>query len=101
MEFSKDQSLYLMKKYPNCVPIILECDHELKNTKLIMDKDYNVSQLMLFIRKKNKLNKFEAYYIFINNLLIKQTECIGDLYVQFANSHGFLYITIKKENTFG
>ena len=100
-ELSLHHSKSLRSKYPECVPIILISEEQLKNSKLLLNKYTSISKLMAYIRCKNTLNKFQAYYLFVNNMLICQTELIGNLYSQFSSDNGFLYITVRKENTFG
>lgn len=95
------QSKALLQKYPNCIPVILEGSDDLVNKKLLIQNDMTISKLMCFIRKKNKLNKFEAYFLFIDSILLVNTETISNLYKLYCSENGFLYITVKKENTFG
>jgi len=100
-KFSYNHSQALMMKHPSHVPIVLVSNEQLQNTKLLMNKETTVSNLMCHIRSKNKLNRFQAYYIFISKLLVSQTSTLGDLHRMYSNENGFLYITVKKENTFG
>ena len=101
MEYSLIQSQLLRTKYPDCRPIILVSDEKLLKTKILLNKEATVSNLMTYIRLNNKLNKFEAYYIFANNILVNHSDTIGSLYNLYRRDTGFLYLTIKKENTFG
>lgn len=100
-ELSLCHSQSLMQKHPNCVPVVLISEEDLKNTKLLLNKDTTISRLMAYIRSKNTLNKFQAYYLFVNNVLVIQSDTLGNLYSLHSQSNGFLYITVKKENTFG
>ena len=91
----------IMSKHPDFIPIVLITDENISNKKLLLHKDNTVSYLMAYIRQKNKLNKFEAYYIFAGDILLIQSESMLSLYKQYMHPNGFLYFTIKKENTFG
>ena len=100
-DYSLEHSRSLRVKYPNCYPVILIGD-SLSKTKLLINKEMTVTQLMSYIRTYNKLNKREAYFLFTeNNILLKQSSILADVYVNNPSENGFLYITVKKENTFG
>lgn len=103
-ELTLDRCIYLRNKYPNCYPIILKSGNEnieFNKCKLLVRKDANISQLMSQIRLINKLNSKEAYFLFVNNMLINTSETIESIYMQHKESNGFLYIIVKKESTFG
>ena len=100
-ELSLCHSQSLRTAHPDRVPIVLISDDQLKNTKLLINTDFTVAKLMVYIRSKNVLNKYQAYYLFVDNMLLSHSENIGTLYFQKCRGNGFLYITVKKENTFG
>ena len=103
-ELTLDRCRYLRTTYPNCYPIILKVSdetQELNKCKLLVPKDSSVSNLMSQIRHHNKLNSKDAYFLFINNILINTSESIENIYIEHKSQNGFLYITVKKENTFG
>ena len=102
-ELTIERCRYLRDKYPNCYPIILVSgnDEKLTKTKMLVPKDSSFSNLMSQIRVHNKLSSKEAYFIFINNMLINTTDTIENIYMQHKADNGFLYITVKKENAFG
>lgn len=101
-DYSLEHSRSLRKKYPQYYPIILTGDSILLKTKLLINKEMTVSQLMSYIRTYNKLSKREAYFLFTkDNTLLIQSSTLTDIYSNNASDNGFLYITVKKENTFG
>ena len=101
-DYSLEHSLSLRSKYPECYPVILIGDTTLLKTKLLINKEMTVSQLMSYIRMYNKLSKREAYFLFTkNNILLMQSSQLIDIYLNNVSNNGFLYITVKKENTFG
>ena len=101
-EYSIEQCHSLISKYPECYPVILTGDANLVKTKLLINKDMTVSQLMSYIRIHNKLSKREAYFLFTESkLLLMQSSVISEIYSTNAAVNGFLYINVKKENTFG
>lgn len=57
--------------------------------------------LMEYIRMKIlKIDNKQSFFIKIKNQLKKGTDNIGNLYQQYAEEDGFLYIQIKKESIF-
>ena len=48
-----------------------------------------------------KLNAEHAMFLFINGLLVSNSETVGHIYHQHKDEDGFLYITYTSENTFG
>ena len=101
-DYSFEHSQALRLKYPQYIPIILVGDINLSKTKLLIKKEMSVSQLMSYIRTYNKLNKREAYFLFTeNNILLTQSSALSEIYTNFVSDNGFLFITVKKENTFG
>jgi len=92
----------LRSKYPNHFPVVLEGDFNIIKPKMMINGNMNISQIMSHIRSNNKLKNNEAYFLFINNILLPQTTNMVDIYRQHRNlENGFLFIKIKKESTFG
>lgn len=103
-ELTIERCRYLRDKYPNCYPIVLLSGDEnkpLTKTKMLVPKDSSFSNLMSQIRLHNKLSSKEAYFLFVNNMLINTNDTIENLYMANRSDNGFLYITVKKENAFG
>ena len=98
--YSIDKSRLLREKYPGYRPIILIGDNLIK-TKLLLRTDMTICNLMTYIRFHNKLNHFEAHYLFCNSVLLIQNQTVSEVFSNYSNDNGFLYITVKKENTFG
>jgi hypothetical protein len=48
------------------------------------------------------LNQIRLYFFFVNNLLLSNSELIGDIYNNHKNGEdSFLHIVYAAENTFG
>jgi len=102
----------LMSKYPNYIPVIIECDGELNNTlkkkKYMITYDDNAGHLLQIIRCKITLNQQQGLFMFYNNVLICPSDNIGELYKKYKiqnkitrDNDNFFYITLKYENVFG
>lgn len=106
-----EHSSKLLIKYPNFVPVIvdsLDFSIRIDKNKLLIHKDTSCTVLIYNIRKQLKLQNFEAIFVFCNGILVCNTYTVGELYEYYLSENKiqsdgdkFLYLEIKKENTFG
>lgn len=102
----KNESDKIMNKYPSRIPIIVEkyekCTFdEIDKRKYLVPKDLNMNQFTFIIRKRIKLDSSQAIFLMINNTLCPSNVTVGDIYNEYHNNDGFLYIQYSSENTFG
>jgi len=108
-EDRKNEADKICTKHPDRAPIILE---KLSNTsitdilkkKFLVPKDITLGQFIHILKNKNivKLNEQQSLYIFMdNNTIPTVSTLISELYNQFKNEDGFLYLKYAGENTFG
>ena len=106
-KFTKEQRLYecmrIIEKYPDRIPIIVESDGlELDKIKYLVPKDLTLGQFLFVIRKRLNVPSSHALYLFINGSILSSSEILNSVYFIHRDiDDGFLYITIKKESTFG
>ena len=95
----------ILKLHKKKVPIIIQLTEnsniELDKLKYIVPTDLTLQQFHCILSKYIKKNEKQSVIMFINNTLPVSSESIGSLYNQYKDNDGFLYITIRKENTFG
>ena len=95
----------ILKSHKNKVPIIIHIPENsiinLDKIKYIVPIDITVQQFHCILNKNIKKNEKQSVIMFINNTLPVSSELIGSLYNQYKDKDGFLYITLRKENTFG
>lgn len=94
----------ILKEYSNKVPIIIESDSniELDKNKYIVPKDITLRQFNCILSRYIKKNEKQSIILFINNTLPIMTDTIGNLYnLNKSDEDNFLYIRLKRENTFG
>lgn len=105
LEQRKNESKILSTKYPDKIPLIInECSDEYKykiKRKMLLPFDMTIGQLMFSIRSKFNINKDEALLIFVGKTMPKFSTLISELYKQYKDEDGFLYVSIIKENVFG
>lgn len=94
-------------KYPNRIPVI--CQRASTNipgsnkTKYLVPMDLTLGQFLYVIRRRIKLSPQIGMYLFVgeNNTMVNNTSIINDIYNNYSDKDGFLYINYSGENTFG
>ena len=103
----KEQSQYLLTKYPDKVPVILEKDPsskilELKKTNFLLEKKSTVNQLLQLIRRKTELKEGEALFLQAKAKYgISGEKTIGEIYKEYKDDDGFIYIMYTTELIYG
>ena len=108
------ESNRIKSKYPDRVPVILECSKELDavitKKKYLVPKDISISSLPCILRNRSsKINSSKAIILFIDDKMPKSTSLMGEIYDDYLNSKirkkeridEFLYIHATYESTFG
>ena len=108
LDTRKRESERICIKYPERYPIIVEkskfCKKKITLTKkkYLAPKDLTIGEFIYVIRKRVVLKPEEAIYLFINdNNLISPNKLLSEIFNQFVDEDGFLYINYATENTFG
>ena len=98
-------SEHILKTHKNKVPIICDlsknCGIILDKQKFIIPRNVTIREFYCILNKYITKTKNDCIILFIKNILPKGTDTIGDMYNQYKENDGFLYITVRKENTFG
>ena len=100
----RDLSEHLKTKYIDRIPIIFEPQNlEATKIKFIIHKDVQFSNLINAFRENNKdsVKMFEGLFFFIDGVLPANSCTISSLYDNVTDGDGFLYISVRKESTFG
>jgi GABA(A) receptor-associated protein len=102
------ESSKMMIRYPNKIPIICEKINEKNNdiplldkTKYLVPMDMSISQFLFIIRNRLKLSPEKAIFLLVENMIPQNSSMVINLYEQFKDPDGFLYITYSGENVFG
>lgn len=99
----KEYSKLLGLKFPDRVPVIVDADDDLKieKTKFLIPRSKSIGEFLFLIRKKIKLKKEEALYIFVNNQIPRHSKLMSEIFQEHKSACGFLFVELKKEATFG
>ena len=102
-----EESLRVLNKYPDRVPIICEKSHtqrelpDIDKNKYLVPFYLTVGQFIYVIRKRMRLRAEEAIFLFVSNMIPPSSSLIGHIYHQYKDTDGFLYVNYSKENVFG
>ena len=97
----------ILLKYPDKIPIICEKHPYSKNApdidkhKYLVGQDLTLGQFISVIRNRIKLKPEIALCIFIDGFIPSNTAYLVNLFLDFKDDDGFLYIKYDVENTFG
>jgi GABA(A) receptor-associated protein len=102
------ESLRMLNKYPDRVPVICQrhpradkqCPYIDKN-KYLIPMDLTLGQFIYVIRKRMHLPSEKALFLFIDGNILSNSAMISQVYQEYQDEDGFLYITYNTENTFG
>ena len=99
------ESTRIKTKYPYRYPVIVEIVDN--STLPLLDKtkylcsDINMGQLTYVIRNRLSLMQEEAIFIHVQQRLIPSSKPMSEVYEQYKDVDGFLYVTVSAENVFG
>ena len=96
----------IREKYPERIPIIVKksanCSlKDIDKSKYLAPVDMTLSQFIVIIRKRIKVEADQAIFVFVENILPPLTSTMAYLYEHMKNEDGFLYIYYNGESTFG
>lgn len=94
------------QKYPDRLPIIVDratsTDPILPKNKYIIESTSTMGTLIAVLRKHLILPSGSALFFYTESqVMVPVGALIGDIYKQYKNEDGFLYILYTLENTFG
>ena len=114
MEFKKEftlaqrrmESSRVLTKYPDRIPII--CERSTKSKLGTLDKkkylvpvDLTTGQFVFIIRRRLQLPAEKAIFLFTGPVIPPSNARVQELYQQYKDKDGFLYIQYSEENVFG
>ncbi|XP_045779351.1 uncharacterized protein LOC123876948 [Maniola jurtina] len=104
----KEEVMAIRSKFPNKIPLIVERYHKEKNlptldkTKFLVPEDITMSQFLVIIRNKIRIQPNQALYLIINNRsMLSMSLTMAQAYDLYGDEDGFLYITYASQEVFG
>ena len=101
-----EESHKIKNKYPDRVPVICEKNpgsglDMLDKRKYLVPNDLTATQFLFIIRKRLKLASEKGIFLFVNNMIAPSTHTMIELYNEYNEDDGFLYMNYTEENVFG
>jgi len=102
----KAESTKVMKRHPDRIPIICEKTEksnipDIDKHKYLVPADLTVGQFIYVIRKRLELPSEKAIFLFIDGIIPSSSALIKNVYDNYKNEDGFLYVYYSGENVFG
>ncbi|XP_027631040.1 microtubule-associated proteins 1A/1B light chain 3C isoform X1 [Tupaia chinensis] len=95
-------------KFPNKIPVIVERYPRerflplLDKTKFLVPQELTMTQFLSIIRSRMVLRATEAFYLLVNNKsLISMSVTMAEIYRDYKDEDGFLYMTYASQEMFG
>lgn len=102
----KSEAGRIRAKYPDRIPVIVEKSINsdipmVDKKKYLVPSDLTAGQFLYVIRKRIELPPEKAIFIFVNNTLPPSTDMMSQLYAEYKDEDGFLYLSYSGESSFG
>ncbi len=103
------ESLRIIERYPDRIPIIVEksstCGDdipEIDKNKFLVPTDLTIGQFLYVIRRRIRLSPIKALYLLtLNGTAPSSSQFIKNIYDQHKDPDHFLYFEYSGENAFG
>lgn len=112
-EERKSESNRILAKYPDYIPVIIDCSEklgQLKKQKFLVPSEVSASHLLYSVRKQFETKKSDAIFMFCDNTMICPTTMMKTIYSDYkiknkitdgGDTDKFLYIDMNLESVFG
>ena len=96
----------ILEKYPDRVPVYVNKKEgsnveEITKHKYLVPKEMTMGNFIYVLRNNIKLKSSQALFVFVDNLIVSNSEMLGEIYNRHKNEDNFLYIVYSSESTFG
>ena len=103
-----NESHFILKKYPDRVPVICEkgfyCNKQcptIDKIKFLVPYDLTVSQFLYVIRRRLRVSPEMVIFLCHGNHFMKNNQTFYELYSEHKNADGYFYCFYLTENVFG
>lgn len=96
----------ILEKYPDRVPVYVNKKEnsdidDISKHKYLVPNDMTMGQFIYILRKRIKMDSKKALFVFVNNMIVCNSDLMGAVYNKNKDEDGFLYMIYSGENTFG
>jgi GABA(A) receptor-associated protein len=103
-----NESINIRNRFYGRIPVIVEAALNASRDLPIIDKskflvpgDLTLGQFIFIIRRRLVLPSEKALFVFVNNNLPLTSDLMREIYGNYRDNDGFLYLNYTSENTFG
>ena len=106
-EKQKQEASRIRAKYPDRIPVIVNKQKgsklpDIDRKKYLVPADLTFGQFVYIIRKRIKLRPEYAIFLFLNNKTLAPTShLMSQIYREYKDDCGFLFVTYSSESTYG
>ncbi|KAL2077477.1 hypothetical protein ACEWY4_026981 [Coilia grayii] len=104
----KDEVCNIRSKFPNKLPVIVERYMRethlplLDKSKFLVPFELTMGQFISLLRSKIDLDSTQALYLLVSERhMTCMTASMGEVYSQYSDPDGFLYMTYASQDMFG
>ncbi len=101
----KTESSRIRAKYLDHIPVIVDkgvnIKEDINKQKFLVPTNFTVGQFVYIIRRRIELTPEKAIFVFIGNAIPNVSSNMYEIYKQYKDEDGFLYVTYTGETTFG
>ena len=96
----------ILEKYPDRVPVYVNKKEgsnieEITKHKYLVPKEMTMGNFIYVLRKNITLKSSQALFVFVDNLIVSNSEMMGEVYDRHKHGDKFLYVIYSSESTFG
>lgn len=98
----------LRKLYPHFIPTIIRRNdkenylHDLDKQQFLIPADMSLGAFVNFLKRRLGVYSILSLWIYSNsNMLTDRSQKMSEIYDQYVEIDGFLYLTYKSEESFG
>ena len=105
LESRKKQAQQLIQKNNGRIPMLVQSNKSisfsLQKSKFLANRSMNVREFLLKVRKRSNVAEDKGIFFYCNNKLLTPQLKLGDIYDQYKDEDGFLYLTLSEMSTMG
>lgn len=107
LEARRRRSAVLMSSFPGKVPVYCRsgsADLVLEQERFLVTKEWTAAQFLIVLRQRIKEGSpgaRDSLLLMTNHYLVPATSTFQELYDRYGDEDGFLYMSVRLENTFG
>lgn len=102
----QEKSKSVRAKYPNKIPCIVSAidskeNPEIDNNQFLVEKSVLLGTFLNVVKKRLIMKQSDALFLFIKGCIPVMTKTMQEIYNDYADNDGFLYLDYSIESTFG